>query len=289
MPQVSRHNSGPTFKNQGSLTQPSSVTDGSGMFAIFDQTSTGTTDIEGGGLYFFGGGTIASSMTSASTATIGFQGGTFNLAASSTLAGQGTLSLLAGQGTLSFAGATVNDAVRYSVTGNTNLSSGTLDFTNNQSVSIPNLTMSGGTLTGFSALTVTSATNWTNGTISGGGTITTDGTLTLGSTSDGNQPDLSGATLDNAGTATVANSYGSQGLYLQNGALFDNFASASFSFTTAARIGADGSNPKFQNDGSLIQPASVTGSSGIYTAFNQTATGLTDVQGGIFNSMGARR
>ena len=68
--------------------------------------------------------------------------------------------------------------------------------------------MSGGTLTGFSALTVTSATNWTNGTISGGGTITTDGTLTLGSTSDGNQPDLSGATLDNAGTATVANSYG---------------------------------------------------------------------------------
>ena len=77
------------------------MTDGSGMFAIFDQTSTGTTDIEGGGLYFFGGGTIASSMTSASTATIGFQGGTFNLAASSTLAGQGTLS---------FAGATVNDA-----------------------------------------------------------------------------------------------------------------------------------------------------------------------------------
>src|SRR6202034_2566680 len=119
---------------------------------------------------------------------------------------------------------------------------------NGQLISIPSLTMSGGTLTGFSTLIVTGSTNWTGGTITGDGTITTEGTLTLGNATQNDQEFLNGATLDNAGTATLAASNSNYGLYLSNGALFDNQNGAGFTLETNARINGDGTTT-FQNDG----------------------------------------
>ena len=86
------------------------------------------------------------------------------------------------------------------------LTNGTLDFTGGQSVSIPDLTMSGGTLTGFTSLTVTGPTDWTGGAITGGGTITTEGALTLGDPGQEDQEVLDGAALDNQAAATLADS-----------------------------------------------------------------------------------
>ena len=139
--------------------------------------------------------------------------------------------------------------------------------------------MSGGTLTGLSTLIVTSSTDWTGGTITGGGTITTEGTLTLGGASQNDQEFLNDATLDNAATATLAAQNPNYGLYLSDGALFDNQNGASFTLETNARINGDGT-ATFQNDGVVIQSAASTGTSDITATFDQTSTGTTEVQGG---------
>ena len=130
--------------------------------------------------------------------------------------------------------------------------------------------MSGGTLTGFTSLTVTGPTDWTGGTITGGGTITTEGALTLGDPGQGDQEVLDGAALDNQAAATLADSYSGYGLYLYDGAVFDNEAGASFTFLTNAQISSDGSSSVFQNDGTLTQSADATGTSAISAVFDQT-------------------
>ena len=197
------------------------------------------------------------------------------------------------------AGATVNDAGSYGakagtvVTGGSvnltgtitdlgagiTISGGTLNLATGQTFTIPTLSMSGGTLTGFTTLIVTGSTDWTGGTISGGGTVTTQSTLTLGDASQNDQEFLNDATLDNAGTATLArHKIPITGFTFSDDALFDNQAGASFTLETNARINGDGS-ATFQNDGVLIQSAASTGTSDITTVFNQMSTGSTDVQG----------
>ena len=52
---------------------------------------------------------------------------------------------------------------------------------------------------------------------------------------------LDGATLDNQVAATLADSYSGYGLYLYDGAVFDNEAGARFTFLTNAQISGDGS------------------------------------------------
>ena len=240
--------------------------------AMFDQSATGTTDVQSGTLAFDGGGIITATMTADAGAGLDFDGGTFTLDGSSTITGDGIVS---------FTGATVDDAGTYTVTGNTVLTNGTLDLNGGQSFSIPTLAMTNGTLTGFYSLTVTGPTDWTGGTITGGGTLTTQGALTLG---DPNQYDvevLDGATINNQADATLALVfYNGYGLYLEDGAVFDNQQGASFTFLSDARIYSNGDeSPTFENEGTLIK-AGGTGTSPIYAVFDQSATGRVQVQSG---------
>ena len=153
-----------TFQNDGVLIQSAASTGTSDITSIFNQSSTGSTKVQGGNLQFDGGGTITGPLTADAGASLDFDGGTFDLDGSSTITGDGTAY---------FTGATVNDAGVYTVTGGTVLTSGELNFDDGQIIILPSLTMSGGTLTGFSTLIVTSSTDWTGGTITGVGTITT--------------------------------------------------------------------------------------------------------------------
>ena len=91
---------------------------------------------------------------------------------------------------------------------------------------------------------------------------------------------LDGATLDNQTAATLADSYSGYGLYLYDGAVFDNEAGPASPSSPTAQISGDGSGSVFQNDGALIQSADATGSSGISAIFDQSATGTTEVMGG---------
>ncbi len=269
--------SGATFQNDGLLTQTAAVTNASGIYSIFNQSATGSTEVQGGGVFFEGGGTITGTMTADVGAYLEFDGGTFNLDSSSTISGAGTVY---------FNRATFNDAGNYSAAG-TVVSGGSLNLAADRSFTFAALSMSGGTLTGFSSLTVTGSTDWTGGTITGGGTLTAQGPLTLG---DPNQSDvevLDGATLVNLGAATIATLNSSYyGLWLYDGATFDNQTGASFTFLTNARIYSDGTGTTFQNDGAVVQSAAATDSSLVYAVFDQGSTGTTLVQGGTFEIVG---
>jgi adhesin HecA-like repeat protein len=72
------------------------------------------------------------------------------------------------------------------------------------------------------------------------------GGLTFGgtATTTNYQESLSGRTLDNAGTATLACHYTGQGLTLSNGATLDNQNGASFTFTTDASVTTTASGGK---------------------------------------------
>jgi len=167
------------------------------------------------------------------------------------------------------------------------LSNGRLSIAASSTIS-GNLTMSGGTLSPAGSLTVSGATTWTGGTINGGGTVTTQGTLTLGSASASDNEFLNGATLDNAGSATLAvlNGNTNYGLYLENSALFDNLPGASFTFQTDAEIYSNGSaSITFENEGTLTK-AGGTATSPVLATFNQTSTGNLQVQSGTLQLYG---
>ena len=217
---------GSTFENDGLLTQAAAATDASGIYAIFNQSATGSTEVQGSGLVFENGGTITGPMTADSGAYLQFDGGTFNLDRSSTISGAGTVY---------FTGATVNEAGLYAAGAGTVITGGTLHLATGPSFTFATLSMSGGTLTGFSSLTVTGSTDWTGGTITGGGTFTTQGSLTLGDPNQYDIEQLDGATLVNPGAATIATVNSSYyGLFLYNGATFDNQSGAQLHVLTNA-------------------------------------------------------
>ncbi len=169
---------------------------------------------------------------------------------------------------------------------NLDLSSGSLSITTTSSIS-GGFTMSGGTFSPASILTVSGPMTWTGGTINGGGTLTAQGTLSLGNATAFVSESLSGATLNNAGSATLAgkNSIINYGLLLASGATFDNLPGASFTFQTDAEIFGTGSSTTFKNEGTLTK-AGGTATSPISTVFNQTATGSLHVQSGTLQLSG---
>jgi hypothetical protein len=264
---INSDGTGSVFQNDGIVTQSVGATGNSYIDSQYNQTTTGSTEAQAGGLVLDGGGTSTGPLTADVGAVLQFNGGTFNLDSFSTITGPGSVY---------FTGGTINDGGAYTVTGATVLTNGTLNFDGGQAISLPTLEMSGGTLTGFPLLTVTTSTDWTGGTITGGGIITTEGTLTLGDPTNQDAEILTGVTLDNAAVATLSNYYGFSnyyGLYLYQGSVFDNEAGASFTFDTNARINSDGTGSIFENDGIVTQSTSATGNSYIDSAFNQSATG----------------
>ncbi len=279
---------GGTFNNQGTFAK----TGGTGTSVVgynygggtvtFNETGSGTVQVQSGSLQFNQGGTLGGTgavSVAGGTALI-FSGGTFNIAA-----GTG----IAGAGSVNFAGGTVNDPGSYNVSGNlsvtggtanlsgaiTNLgpglsvtggalnltgsipgsaytftsgitiSGGTVNLSTGAAITASTLNQSGGTLTGTDVLTVTGATTWTGGTMSGNSVTNVEGGLTLGGTSTNVTYNelLSKRTLDNFGTATLATYFATQGLFLDTGATFNNEPGASFDITTNADIFSNGGSP----------------------------------------------
>jgi hypothetical protein len=165
------------------------------------------------------------------------------------------------------------------------LSSGSLAITATSSIA-GDLTMSGGTLSTASNLSFTGSLTWTGGTITGGGTLSilAAATLTLGDPSAANTAEvLNGVTLDNAGGGTLSSTSfnTSYGLVLENGAVFDNQSTGTFTFLFDGVITGD-STTSFINEGMLTVPVGVAG---VYPALiasplTQTSTGSTVVEAG---------
>ena len=284
-----------TFINAGSLIQVQSAPAVTAIDPTFNQTSTGSTLIQGGGLLLRGGGAITGPITADASASLEFGAGAiYNLDAFSSLTSP----------TVVFAGDTFTDAGAYDVSGSTLVTSdstvgfnaaisdlgndlevdnSTLSIATDQSLNFTTLGINGGTLSGLGSgnLTITGSLTWAGGTISGFGTVSvsSQAALTLGAANNSLNEELTGITLDNAGIATLSANTQNEGLVLTNGAIFDNQPGASLRIETNIRIFGD-STSTFINAGSLIQVQSVPAVTAIDPTFNQTSTGSTLIQGG---------
>ena len=288
-----------TFINAGSLTQVQSVPAVTAIDPTFNQTSTGSTLIQGGGLLLRGGGAITGPITAAAGTTLEFgAGATYNLDASSTLTSP----------TVIFAGDRFTDAGAYDVSGSTRVTSGstvtfnatitnlgndlevdnsTLSIATSQSFSFTSLGINGGSLSGLGSgnLTVTGSLTWVGGSISGFGTVSvpSQAALTLGDASNSLNEELIGIILDNAGTATWAGG----SVFFTNGAVFNNLTSATFQDLGQGKYfgSSDGNGDlalapsAFNNAGAYVKTG--TGRGAVQTAFNNTGT--VTVQAGLLD------
>jgi hypothetical protein len=139
-----------------------------------------------------------------------------------------------GAGSLSLAAAS-------SIDSGLSLNAGTLTANDALTVNGP-FSLSGGTLNGSSTVTVNGSLTWSGGTMSGTGHTVLNGTASL----TGSEV-LDGRALDNAGTATLT-SGGS--LNLQNGAVVNNLAGATFLLANINGVGGDAAS-RFNNAGTL--------------------------------------
>ncbi len=182
----------------------------------------GTVNVNAGTFVVAGSGTDSGLYTVVAGATINFQGGTRTLAAGSDITGAGTLtvsgSIVSANASLTIAasGAALNvssGVLNVNAAGVSGLlvpvtvSGGTLSF-NSGAVVLPSVVLSGGTLSGSAAVTVTGAFSVTvsGSVLSGTGTFTTQGQTTVSMPSAGNGllAVIGGKAWVNEGTLTIA-------------------------------------------------------------------------------------
>lgn len=211
------NNTGTVNVNSGILELDTGGTDSAGAFKV----------ASGGRLYFAGGTTTLASSITASVSTLPpivlFSGGTTDVT--------GTYNLANGVTTIS--GATVNFTASSTLTnlGLVTISSGTANFSAN--TTIPTLDLTGGTLTGSGAVTISSQLTWDgDSTMSGTGstTLAASGTATLGG--NNSEPVLDGRTFNNAGKITMP--INAIDFIMLDQAVFNNETGATFTGTDYA-------------------------------------------------------
>ena len=195
---------------------------------------------------------------------------------------------------MSFSGGTTNVTGTYSVLGLTSITWGTLNDSSATAASLGSLTETGGTLTGTGTMNVSGVTTWSGGSMTGSGVTNADGGLALGGTAAYNSYSmtLDQRTFNNDGAALFSSDGNySSALYLSSGALFDNQAAGSFTFTDdntyVASNGGTPSGGTFENDGALIKQGS-TGSSviGSGITFNDLGAATLTVSSGALSLQG---
>ena len=202
--------------------------------------NAGTVQVQQGD-FQVGGGTQTGSFTVTNGATLDFIG------SPQTLTGSASVS---GGGTVSFEASPCDINGTYNVTGTTLVDGGTADFNSGGSVlSLGSLTVAGGTanlntgvLQGVSDLNVTSGTlaggdtlnvtngfAWSGGSLSGSGTVNVLGTFGMYIGYPNYSVSLSGWTINNLGTTTIA---GSGTFIMNNGAVLTNGAGATLEISS---------------------------------------------------------
>jgi hypothetical protein len=234
-------------------------TGSSSIEVLFANNGIVSADTGSIGLYN-GDGTGGTGSTGSYT-NVNFGSGTYTLATGSTLGG-----------VITGSGATVNQTGSGSQTmSSLAISAGT--FSENQSLSVGTLTLSGGTLSGSGTVTLTGAGTWTGGaSMSGSGTTTVGSTGSL--TLSGASADTLARTLSNSGTVTFAVN-ANQTWQFGPGASFTN--SGTLLFTTDARITNNGVNNAgvtvmTNTSTGVIRKTAGTGSSSIEVLFANNGT-----------------
>jgi hypothetical protein len=280
------------FANQGVYNK-----NGAGTTTIsiaFDNTTTGagtgvvnvnagTLSLDGGGtsngsfqgtgrLVFGGGVHNLQAASSVANPNVQFSGGTTNVGGSYNVAGTTTVN----GGTANFTGTVANSG------GNLVVSSGAANFSNLAGVTVSALSLSGGTVGGTQALTVSGNTSWTSGTMTGTGSTTLQGALSL---AGAGLKDLTGGRVLNAeGTTTWTNTAASNGrIRTGGGAVINNSGSWLDQQAFNGQISPDfGGNSTFNNIGSYTKSgAAITDMSVAFANGNTTpGTGVVNLNAG---------
>jgi hypothetical protein len=262
-----------TFRKQGTGTAQFRV---SNTAVAFD--NQGLVEVQGGSLRLDAGGTHSGDFT-ITGATL-FTMGTHVFQSTSDVTG-GTLRI--DGGTASFAGAvqvgaiTSNGTTTFGpVLSTTYLAVGTGTTTINTPLSMNQLDMVGGTLTGSGNITVTGVLNWTGGTMAGTGRTILGPTATL-AMNGGGTVTLS-RILENQGTAT----WSAGALQFISGQVLNTGTFIATSGGTLSGFGGPGGvNNRFTNQGTFRKQGA--GLTQLFTSSTAVAfdnSGLVEVQGG---------
>src|SRR6516165_2449015 len=288
----------PTFNNAGTFQQVTGATNNT-VNVAFNNNTGGTVAVNAGTLSFSGGGTCsgacAGSWSAGAGAALGFGGGAFALSGS-----------FSGAGTVAFSGGTENLTGTYNITGGTTASGGTanfnagakvtstgaltissggLNFSSGSAVSSSTLTQSGGTLTGSDTVSLSGLVTWSAGTQSGTGTTNANGGMSLPAAF----VSLDTRTLNVSGATTFGSTgVGASTLLLQNGAVVNNLAGATWSLVAGNGQGiffSGGAAPTFNNAGTFQQVTGAT-TNNITVAFNNNTGGTVAVNAGTLSFSG---
>jgi hypothetical protein len=256
-----------TFNNLGFFTKSQS-TGQTTVIAAFN--NHGIVEVRTGTLEIAGTGTDTGAYTADAGAVLQFDSFSRNLTAPS---------LVTGTGVVQFTAGTTNVLGSFTPSGTVLVTAGTVNFRTD--VDLTALTFSGGpggvgTITGQGNVVVEGLLLWTGGTMSGTGSTTSNGTLTLGPAS-GSTPTLDVRPLINNGPATMTGT----SIAINNGAVFENAAGATFLVRTNANINASGGG-LFSNDGDFRK----TDSSGKTNVGLFNNTGSVEVETGTLTLLG---
>ena len=242
--------------NHGSMTKSAGA--GQTIVSGFDQSSSGSTDVQTGTLALRLGGTIDGTVTASGT-TLRLENAPFTIASTASLTVSDLLVL--GDVTFNIGGAS------YSVD-NTTIQ-GIATF-NGPAVSMPSVGLgpfNGNTLQGSADIEVTTLMIWAGGIMGGTGKTTIVQGAELSIVPGGSIRQLN-RNLDNAGTITVTSGFSGGTHAFTNLSTGTLDLAADFSFNNAVT-----------NQGTLIKSAGA-GTTFIGAELNQSADGSTDVQVG---------
>jgi hypothetical protein len=259
------------FNNLGTLTKSIAVSTTT-ISSHFN--NSGKVQLSTGSLDLNNGGTDTGSFTLATASDmLLFDGGTTKLSSPSSVSGPGTVVFngnVTEVGTYDITGATSVKGGNLVLAGNLQSVGASLTITGGTvnipgSLSVPTLSLTGGTLTGWGDITVTTALNWNSSTMSGAGstTVVSGASLNLGGTNSGETLDT--RTLNIAGHATWT---GTNNLNLANDAVINNQTGATFTAQNDETISGGGT---FNNQGTFTKSAS-TGTTTIQALFNNSGT-----------------
>ncbi|HYK00641.1 MAG TPA: hypothetical protein VE974_02725 [Thermoanaerobaculia bacterium] len=253
-----------TIENNGTMGKNA----GAGTTTIFprvENNNGGTVSVAAGTIALSGGGIAGGAYAISSGATLTLVGGTFDVAGTATVTGAGTLSV----------------------------AGGTLDSGAGADVTIPNLALSSGTITGPGAVRVSGDFSWLAGTIAGSGDRVLNGTSTPAIGCSAGNCLLSGASLQVQATGTYSAS--SNALVLSNGAslILDpgktlnvtNDGAFSDGGGTASSVINNGTIAKTTTSGTstIGVPVTMSGSLDVDTGTLQLAAGATVNAGAVID------
>ena len=239
--------------------------------------NSGAIEVDSGTLTLQGSGTATGSFSVAAGATLVLGGPyTFTFNPGSSVTGSGNVVYDYGSN-IAF---TVIDS---DVSGTVTIASGIVDFEGN--VTIGELDLTGGILTGSGTVKVTGLTTWTGGSMSGTGTTIAQGGLQLGADDGYTYYEyLDGRNLQNAGIATWV---GSNALYQYEGSTFANEAGGTLEFQgDGAWYSGDGTG-RLVNAGTVETTAGTATSIGVILDNSGTiaaGSGTLDLTGGGYET-----